>query len=223
MKSKNGWQKCWSFLLIIVVPDIILDQIVFFFGYPAGGDKTLPENIRYISGKDIAVYNIDWAYNPELIANEYTYYEVESYWELGIGDKVTFQNYELYVGAVTIELKDGILIYTAKLVRKLTLRQNPIYNEKIQGVSLEGTVLALQNQEIKLQLDIDQEQDEGTAYWYLATIIFLAFGLLGANKWRMNQEKLYIADEEKSKTDKLVLFIISFPIVVVFFMLLLKG
>lgn len=155
-----------SYQETIVVPDIILDQIVFSFGYPAGGDKTLPENIKYISGKDIAAYNIDWAYNPELILNEYTYYEVESFWELNLGDKVTFQNYELYVGAVTIELKDGILIYTAKLVRKLTLRQNPIYNEKIQGVSLEGKVLALQNQEIKLHLDIDQEQDEGTAYWY---------------------------------------------------------
>jgi hypothetical protein len=58
---------------------------------------------------------------------------------------------------------------------------------------------------------------------YLAAIILLAFGLVGANKWRMNQEKLYITDEKKSKADKLVLFILSFPIVVVFFMLLLRG
>ena len=117
-------------MLTLVVQNIILDQIVFSFGYPAGTDKTLPENIKYISGKDIAAYNIDWAYNPDLIANEYTYYEVESYWELNLGDKVIFQNYEMYVGAVTIELKDGILIYTAKLVRKLTLRQNPIYKTR---------------------------------------------------------------------------------------------
>ena len=58
------------------------------------------------------------------------------------------------------------MVYNATLVRKLTIRQNPIYNETIQGNSIEGTVLAVQNQEIKLHLNIDQEQDEDTAYWY---------------------------------------------------------
>jgi len=72
----------------------------------------------------------------------------------------------MYVGEVTIELKKGLLVYNATLVRELTIRQNPIYNEKIQGNSIEGTVLAVQNQEIKLHLNIDQEQDEATAYWY---------------------------------------------------------
>ncbi|WP_371367095.1 hypothetical protein [Sporomusa rhizae] len=48
--------------------------------------KTLPENINYKSGKDIASYNRDWTYNPDLIANEYTNFEVESYQELTIGE-----------------------------------------------------------------------------------------------------------------------------------------
>ena len=167
--QETDWQfikRIASYQETVIVPDVILDELIFSFGYPTGGDKTLPEGIRYLSGKDIAAYNTDWTYNPELILNEYTYFQVESYAELNLGDKVTFQNHELYVGAVTIELKDGILIYFAKLVRKLTLRQNPIYNEKIQGTSLEGKVLALQNQEIKLHLNIDQDQEQETAYWY---------------------------------------------------------
>ncbi|WP_371367072.1 hypothetical protein SRRS_11820 [Sporomusa rhizae] len=167
--QETDWQfikRIASYQEAVIVPDVTLDEIVFSFGYPAGGVKTLPENINYKSGKDIAAYNRDWTYNPDLIANEYTYFEVESYQELTIGDKVTFQGYELYVSAVTIRLKNSILTFHAKLVRQMTIRQNPIYNEKIQGVSLEGKVLALQNQEIKLHLQIDQEQDEGTAYWY---------------------------------------------------------
>lgn len=167
--QETDWQfikRIASYQEAVIVPDVILDEVVFSFGYPAGGVKTLPENINYKSGKDIAAYNRDWTYNPDLIANEYTYFEVESYQELTIGDKVTFQGDELYVSAVTIQLKNSMLFFNAKLVRQMTIRQNPSYNEKIQGVSLEGKVLALQNQEIKLHLQIDQEQDEGTAYWY---------------------------------------------------------
>jgi len=55
---------------------------------------------------------------------------------------------------------------------------------------------------------------------HLTAIILLVFGLVGANNWWINQEKLYIADEEKSKADKLVLIIISLPIVIIFLMLL---
>ncbi|MDF2636212.1 MAG: wapA2, partial [Pelosinus sp.] len=83
-------------------------------------------------------------YKPGLICNEYAYYEVVTYDELTIGDQITFHGYKLYVGAVTIELKDGILVYRCKLVRYMTLRQNPILNEKFQGVSLEGKVLSVQ-------------------------------------------------------------------------------
>lgn len=152
----------------VLVPNVILDEVVFSFGYPSGGAKTLPNDISYSSGKDIAAFytDVESEYKPGLICNEYAYYEVETYDELTIGDQVTFHGNELYVGAVIIELKDGILVYRSKLVRYMTLRQNPIRNEKIQGISLEGTVLELQNQEIKLHLAIDQEQEQDTAYWY---------------------------------------------------------
>lgn len=56
---------------------------------------------------------------------------------------------------------------------------------------------------------------------YFTAIILLAFGLIGANRWRINQEKLYIADEKMSKIDKLVFIIILFPIVTLFLMFLL--
>lgn len=56
---------------------------------------------------------------------------------------------------------------------------------------------------------------------HLTAIILLAFGLVGVSKWLINQEKLCIAEGEKSKVDKLVLIIISLPIVTIFLMFLL--
>ncbi|SEJ78463.1 hypothetical protein SAMN05660742_1173 [Propionispira arboris] len=168
--QETDWQfikRLASYQETVIVPDVTMDNQIFAYGYPkVYGEKTLPDDIAYSSGKDIKAYYTDYDYNPNLIENEYTYFEVESYDELTFGDKVTFHNYEMYVGEVTIELKKGLLVYNATLVRQPTIRQNPIYNEKIQGNSIEGTVLAVQNQEIKLHLNIDQEQDEDTAYWY---------------------------------------------------------
>ena len=167
--QETDWQfikRLASYQETVIVPDVILDNQIFSYGYPTGSSKTLPDDIAYASGKDIKTYYTDHVYNPNLIENEYAYFEVESYDKLTIGDAVTFQNYQMYVGEVTIEIRQGLLVYIAKLVRQMTLRQNPIYNEKIQGASLQGTVLALQNQEIKLHLAIDQDQEEETAYWY---------------------------------------------------------
>lgn len=167
--QETDWQfikRLASLQQTVIIPDVTVDDRIFSYGYPTGYGKTLPDDINYSSGKDINAYFTDSEVNPNLIENEYAYFEVESYDGLTFGDKVTFHNYEMVVGEVTIELNQGLLVYTTKLVRPMTLRQNPSYNEKIQGISLEGKVLDVQNQELKLHLAIDQEQDEGTAHWY---------------------------------------------------------
>ena len=167
--QETDWQfikRLASYQEAVIVPDVTMDGQIFSYGYPSGYAKTLPDTNTYTCGKDIKAYYTDNVFNPELNENEYTYFEVESYDEFIFGDKVTFRDIELYVGAIGIQLKDGLLVYTVKLVRQMVLRQNHIYNEKLQGISLQGTILALQNQEIKLHLDIDQDQDEAAAYWY---------------------------------------------------------
>jgi len=167
--QETDWQfikRMASLMETVIVADGEVQDQIFSFGYPKGKNKTLSKDIAYKSGKNIKAFYEDAGYNSHLISNEYTYYEVESHDELNIGDQVTFLEYEMYVGAVTIELIQGLLVYRATLVRKMTLRQNPIYNSNIQGISLEGIILDLQNQSVKLQLNIDQEQDEATAYWY---------------------------------------------------------
>lgn len=167
--QETDWQfvkRMASLMETVLVADGTINDQIFSFGYPRGESKTLPQEVAYKTGKNIKQFYEDVAYQPKLISNEYAYYEVESHEELNIGDQVNFQGYEMYVGGVTIELKQGLLVYCATLVRQMTLRQNPIYNSKIQGISLEGTVLDLQDQSIKIHLKIDQEQSEEDAYWY---------------------------------------------------------
>jgi hypothetical protein len=142
----------WQFILrmaslqeTVIAADGTAIQRIFAYGYPSGQEKTLPDEISYSFTKDIRAYERDAEYNPHCNSAEYAYYEVESYDPLTIGDPVTFQGYPMYVGEVTVQLQQGLLVYMAKLVRKATLRQNPIYNKAFQGTSLIGKVLQLQS------------------------------------------------------------------------------
>ncbi|VBB07137.1 phage late control gene d protein (gpd) [Lucifera butyrica] len=167
--EETDWQfirRMAALMGTVLAADSIAADRIFSFGYPQGGSKTLPAEIAYKTGKNIRAFYEDFAYNSRLLANEYAYYEVETQEALNIGDKVTFLDFEMYVGAVTIELKRGLLVYRARLVRKSTLRQNPIYNKKIQGISLEGTVLDVKDQTVKVHLAIDPEQNPDEAFWY---------------------------------------------------------
>lgn len=167
--QETDWQfikRLASYQETVIIPDIVHNELIFTYGYPKGSEKELPAGIAYASGKNMEEFYKAHAYNPCMIANEYTYFEVETYEQLTIGDIVSFHNYEMVVGELNISIKQGVLVYTAKLVRKITIRQQPIQNKKLIGISLQGKVLALQNQQIKLHLTIDEEQNEDEAYWY---------------------------------------------------------
>jgi hypothetical protein len=155
-----------SLLETVLVPETEVIDRIFSFGYPSGKTITLPETGSYDSGKNLWEYEDAHNANPGVTENYFAYYEVTTTEELNMGDRVTFQNQAMQVGAVTVTLQHGLLYYTAKLVKPMAIRQNPIYNEKLQGVTLQGKVLALQNQTVRLHLDIDQTQNQEEAYWY---------------------------------------------------------
>jgi len=167
--QETDWQfirRLASYLETVIVPDSTMEQQIFSFGYPTGRNITLSDTINYATGKDIKAYYDTADVNPGIPENQFSYYEVETYESLTIGDTVTFKGQEMQVSSVYIELKQGLLVYHTTLVKKSILRQNPIYNKHLQGLSLKGTVLEGQGQQVKLHLDIDAEQNVSEAYWY---------------------------------------------------------
>ena len=66
----------------------------------------------------------------------------------------------------TAEMVNGELKFTYILAKKAFIYNRKYYNEKIIGQCLQGTVLKVENETIKIHLDIDKEQEEKTAYFY---------------------------------------------------------
>lgn len=167
--QETDWQfikRLASYLETVIVPDSTMEQQIFSFGYPAGQSITLSDDSSYATGKDLKAYYVTAEVDPSITENQFAYYEVETYEPLNMGDTVTFKEQEMQVSHVHIELKQSLLVYHTTLVKKIILRQNPIYNNKLQGISLKGTILEGQDQQVKLHLDIDKEQNPDEAYWY---------------------------------------------------------
>lgn len=71
---------------------------------------------------------------------DYVHYTINSRSIFFVGDEITFKNKEFYVKEYVGEYIQGEMIFTYKLCRKNSIWQNKMYNEKLNGVSLEGKV-----------------------------------------------------------------------------------
>ena len=82
--------------------------------------------------------------------NETIGYEIESKLLLEIGDCVQFKGSVMIVMGTTAEIVKGLLTYRYVLGFKEGVRCPRIYNQKIQGVSLEGSILQSSSESVKV-------------------------------------------------------------------------
>ncbi len=58
------------------------------------------------------------------------------------------------------------IIYKYKLCRKNGVWQTKLYNSLLSGASVDGKVLAVKEELVKIHLNIDENQNEGEAFWF---------------------------------------------------------
>lgn len=97
---------------------------------------------------------------------EAAYYEVDTIQILHLGQCVSYRDEILWPYHVRLNLQNGILRCTCKLAGKNHNMFPTIYNPRMKGISLTGTVLERKEEAIRIHLDIDEKQDAGMAYFY---------------------------------------------------------
>ena len=97
---------------------------------------------------------------------EASYYEVEAYEVLHLGQCVNHKNKIMWPYCVEMKLEKGRLHGTYKLSGMNYGMYPTIYNPCIIGASLTGTVLECRKETMKVHLDIDKEQEAGKAFMY---------------------------------------------------------
>ncbi|MBN1035311.1 late control protein D [Clostridium botulinum] len=145
--------------------DIINLNYMFNFGIPSEHSYKLNDNMNYEAFKNLKRFHEaggDEVYHD----TDYFYYKIKMRTILEIGSKVYFKQKELYAREYEAYRNKEELIYKYKLCRKNGVWQRRLYNSLLSGASLEGKVLAVQGEKVKLHLNIDENQSDGEAFWF---------------------------------------------------------
>lgn len=162
-----------------LVPDILSFTPKFWFGLPQGGSGSL-EEYNYSVRKKIG----DFRYSSQNFLSgtdetDFTYYEIQTHKILNIGDKIKFNNINLVVSEGTSIMEDGILINTYVITPLKGSSQDLLWNKKIVGVSIEGKVIEIKDDNIRVHMEIDKSQKKDEAFWFHYSTFYSCEGNTG--------------------------------------------
>jgi hypothetical protein len=146
--------------------DIIDAGNMFYFGRPSNGSYEIEDVTDYKACKNLKKFHEAGGYEEGYNDTDYFYYELERRERYQIGDEISIKGKKLYVSEYSANgLKDEV-IYKYKLCRKNGVWQTKLYNSLIGGAALEGEVLAVDGEKVKLHLNIDEGQNKAEAAWF---------------------------------------------------------
>ena len=149
-------------------PDFKHANAKFFFGVPNINNNAVLDEQVFSVKKNLGDYIYMSANYIGGITNiDFISFEIESYKQLELGEQVVFRDLNLFVKDVFMYLKNGVLVNRYDIVSRDGLKQKYFENQKIQGVSIAGNVIATQQDKVKVHIhEIDKSQDVGTACWF---------------------------------------------------------
>ncbi len=148
-------------------PENGFTNIRYHAGVPRQYAKVNWEDLPYEISKDLQDYNeIQSNSLPDMAPIHYVTYKVGAYDYLSLGTEVNYKEMTFYIHHIERKLEGGELISYYFLRQKKGLRQKKLYNERITGVSIDGVILQVQRNRVRVQLEIDNAQDVAKAYWF---------------------------------------------------------
>jgi hypothetical protein len=144
-----------SHLETVVLPNIRSATPQIAFGVPRGKNYQVRTE-KYKGGRFRKKSN-DGAWR------EFLYYVFEDDRWFDLGDKVDFLDSKWLVAGKKTELLGSVLHNTYLLSNEQAYGLHRFYNNKLNGVSLLGTVIDTKEEYVRLHLDIDKKQDKERA------------------------------------------------------------
>ena len=154
----------------VLLPNSHLGGKKFTFGTP-------PNPARHtLTASDYMVGGVKGKINPKSgesgPARDMFYYVVREQEIYRLGDIVNLNGQELYVSAIETEL-DGVALYhNYTLKRKGDLYSPKVYNYALIGASLDGKILAVEKDVVKITLNEDGNAESAGTRWYAYSTVY---------------------------------------------------
>ncbi|MEB9895677.1 contractile injection system protein, VgrG/Pvc8 family [Bacillus cereus] len=163
----------------VIIPEATADAPKLWFGVPEG-KRWILDKTSYHVRKTLEEYRqCDENGNPKVQGYSEISYTVVTNQHYSIGDIVQFQGKELTVVESVAQLKDGVVTMSYLLSPEFSIRQNQHDNEYLSGSALEGKVIDVDKDTVRVHLTIDSEQNKEEACWIRYESMYSAEGNSG--------------------------------------------
>uniref|UniRef100_UPI00046F69BE phage baseplate assembly protein V n=1 Tax=Paenibacillus forsythiae TaxID=365616 RepID=UPI00046F69BE len=184
----------WAFLRRIasryhtsLMPVARFDSPKFYFGIEHSPAQAVLDQTRYTVRKQMLPFRyFQENEHANLSENDFIVYEVETDEVLDLGAQLAFQGHSLYVTEAYTDMSQGQLRHQYALASYQGLRQQSYYQEKLAGASLNGIVLDVHQDQVRIHLDCDNKQDADKAHWFNYLTAYSGGGHTG---WYVMPEK----------------------------------
>lgn len=164
----------WTFLKrlashagALLVPNILSHHVQIWIGIPQARQHIQLKDVPFKLQRKIAPY-LDQEANgwKSATAQDYTRYAFEWDHILQLGDEVE-RNHETYVITKREgQLIHGLMTWSYECALPSGLKIPKSYNRAIIGASIEGKILEVSRNQVRLHLDIDDQQNPKDAQWF---------------------------------------------------------
>lgn len=146
----------------VLIP-VTSDKPAFHFGAPDKGGASLETGNIDISKEFLRVLTED---GPREV-KEFLVCTVETdEFICELGEKLNLNGTDYYARKILLSYVDSALVVSYTLSEKAAISTPKYYNPAITGLLINGIVLKVENDNVKLHLGIDDEQDEGKAHLF---------------------------------------------------------
>jgi hypothetical protein len=204
--QETDWQflkRVASQLYAGIVPVASFEKPKFYFGIPEGESRGDLERYHYSVKKDLAGFqNYSENHNKNLREIDFVYYEVVTDQVMEIGDTIKFRDKTLYVNEAVILVEDGLLLHRYKLTTKGGFSQPNLYNQKLIGASVQGRVIEVAKDNVRVHLEVDENQKKEEAYWFPYSSVYTAKGTvvgIARRNWMIMSGSIFRTTKRKMR------------------------
>ncbi|WDZ55499.1 phage baseplate assembly protein V [Paenibacillus polymyxa] len=184
----------WAFLRRIasryhtsLMPVARFDSPKFYFGIEDSPAQAILDHTRYTVRKQLLPFRyFQENEQTKLSEHDFIFYEVETDEVLDLGAQLNFQGHNLYVMEAYTAMSQGLLRHQYVLGSYQGFRQKSYYQDKLAGASLSGIVLDVRQDQVRIHLDCDEQQDASKAHWFNYSTVYSGGGHTG---WYVMPEK----------------------------------
>jgi phage baseplate assembly protein gpV len=143
------------------------DGIALYFGTPSIEVKPQNSINNYNIKKDLDEYN-EIKNNDKVEVSEINFvtYTIRTQELFRVGENFEFNGQKLYVKKAMYLIDEGKLENTYELRIKEGIMAKKIYNEEVIGISINGTILEVKRDRVKVSLEISANLEKEKAYWF---------------------------------------------------------